>query len=65
MTRFLTPRTAGTKNFSDNLCRSQKMTIFGMCIPPNTSLFYELELLEVQEPIDYSTITEAELVTYL
>lgn len=45
--------------FSVILCRSQNG------IPPNTSLLYELELLEVQEPLDYSLISEDELITYL
>ena len=34
-------------------------------VPPYSELLYELELLEVQEPIDYSTITESELISHL
>ena len=34
-------------------------------IPPNSSLIYELELVEVQEPIDYATIGESDLKLYL
>ena len=32
-------------------------------IPANASITYELELLDVQPPVDYATVTEKELTT--
>ena len=34
-------------------------------IPPNTSLVYDLELIDIRGPLDYSTITEKELLNQL
>lgn len=31
-------------------------------VPPNASILYELELLEVQEPIDIATLPEEQLL---
>ena len=32
-------------------------------MPPNASITYELELLEVLEPVDYETVTEDEVIS--
>ena len=34
-------------------------------IPPNSSLVYDLELLEIKSPLDFSSISEKELLIHL
>ena len=31
-------------------------------VPPDASITYELELLEVTEPVDFETVTEEEVI---
>ena len=34
-------------------------------VPTNASITYEIELLDVQEPVDFKNVTEKELTTLM
>ena len=46
-------------------CNSKCISLFNRCpdIPSDASITYELELLDVQGPVDFAKVSEEELMT--